>query len=266
MNFASQCLAVGLGFSSDETSISLGSAPCDNIGTYKWIPHTSQFRSCSSFRDYLQGNTEAKETGLYGTVVESHSSTVTCTPGDIVFTKDSNGNPYAHAAVVISGGTDRDNILVSAHTNNRDAVTMTWMCGSSRTCKIAHVSCYKTYSNCSGHTYSSIMAGSGTDSTCNNCGYSRLRISPATAAPFPKNSTKSISGVVSVNCYRIAVGITDPDGITIWKPYTSGIAYAYDYTFSKDGVYTIRISARDINDNIPGSTAKSVSYQVRVTP
>ena len=59
MNFASQCLAVGLGFSSDPTSISSGSAPCDSIGSNKWKPHNSAFLSCGNFRSYLTSNTSA---------------------------------------------------------------------------------------------------------------------------------------------------------------------------------------------------------------
>ena len=155
---------------------------------------------------------------------------------------------------------------MSAHNNDREEVTMSWMCGSAKTCMISHVTGYKTYSNCSGHTYTSMSSGNGTDSLCNNCGYSRLQISPTTFAPFSKNTTKTISATTSINCYRIAIGVTDPDGSTRWLPYSMGRSYINEsYTFTKAGLYTITVSARDINDSLSGSTAKSVVYQVRVT-
>lgn len=54
--------------------------------------------------------------------------------------------------------------------------------------------------------------------------------------------------------------------MTQWLPYSMGRSYIHEsYTFTQAGIYTITVSARDINDRFAGSTAKSVVYQVRVT-
>lgn len=81
-SFASQCLLAGLGFSMDATAISNKAAPADNVGSYTWAPYTSAFINCISFVTYLGNNTS--ETGLYGTVTTTTSSSVTVAVGTIV--------------------------------------------------------------------------------------------------------------------------------------------------------------------------------------
>ena len=266
MNFASQCLAAGLGFSSDSTSITNGTAPCDNVGNYKWKPKTSPFISCSSFRTYLSSNSDSGETGLLGTVETLTSKTHTYKAGDILHVDNGSGTPYAHAAVVTHTG-DKSTALVSAHNNDRHNVTISWMWNTSSDIKLCSITGYYTYSNCSGHTFTNPSGtNNGTDSTCNNCGYSRLRIDATTFAPLSKGATKTISANTSIKCYRIAVGITSPSGNITWLPYAmNSSSFSSSYTFSESGIYEIIVAARDMNDSITGNTGTSFTYQVRVT-
>lgn len=257
MNYASQCLAAGLGFTSD------GSALCDNIGSYIWKPNSSSFISCSSFRTYLSNNTS--ETGLFGTVTTTASANSTYKVGDIIHV-DGTGGPYTHAAIVTSAG-DKNTALVSAHNNNRIDVTVSFMWNASADIKVCSFTGFKTYSTCSGHTYTTISNSSdGLDSVCNKCGYSRLRILANTIPPISKGTTRTISASTTTRCYRIAVGITSPSGTTTWLPYAmSSSTFSGSYTFSESGLYTIVVAARDINDSLAGSIGTNVTYYVRVT-
>lgn len=265
MNFASQCLAVGLGFSSDSTSITNGNAPCDNVGTHTWIPKKSEFISCSSFANYLEDNTTAGETGLEGTVVERTSQTYTYKAGDILHVDNGKGTPFAHAAIVTRGGSAKT-ALVSAHNNDRHNVTIAFMWNTSDSIKLCRITGYYTYSDCAGHTYSNpSVSSNGTDSTCNKCGYSKLRIDADTFAPLTVGSTKTITASTSTRCYRIAVGITTPSKSTTWLPaQMNSSSFSSSYKFSEKGIYTVVVSARDLNDSLVGSYATSFTYQVRV--
>lgn len=265
MNFASQCLAAGLGFSSDSTSISDGNAPCDSVGSYEWIPKTSPFISCGSFRDYLNDNTDANETGLVGTVVERSSKTYTYKAGDVLHVDNGDGVPFAHAAIVTHGGSS-STARVSAHNNDRHNVTISFMWNTSSSIKLCRTTGYYTYSDCTGHTYTNpSVSSNGTDSTCNKCGYTKLHIDADTFAPLTSGSTETISASTSVRCYRIAVGVTAPNKTTTWLPaQMNSSTFSESYKFAEKGIYTIVVSARDMNDSLAGSYATSFTYQVRV--
>lgn len=267
MNFASQCLAVGLGLSCDSSSVSNASAPCDSVGQHTWKPKTSSFVSCNGFRSYLAANTAAEESGLRGTVVEQTSKTGNAVykPGDVILVDNGSGTPFRHAAVVTNGGV-ASKALVSAHNNNRHDVTVSWMWNKSKSIMLCRTDGYYTYSKCTGHTYTNLANGAdGTDATCNRCGYSRLRIDTEMLAPQTKGATATIAAKTNLKCYRIACAVTTPSGKTSWFPtVTNTSTISNPYKFNEVGIYTVQVSARDINDSISGSVSKSITYQVKV--
>ena len=267
MNFASQCLAVGLGFSCDSSSVSNASAPCDSVGQHTWKPKASSFVSCNGFRSYLAENTAAEESGLRGTVVEqtNKAGSTVYKPGDVILVDNGSGTPFRHAAVVTNGGV-ASKALVSAHNNNRHDVTVSWMWNKSKSIMLCRADGYYTYSKCAGHTYTNLANGAdGTDSICNRCGYSRLRIDTEMLAPLTKGATATITAKANLKCYRIACAVTTPSGKTSWFPaVTNTTTISNSYKFDEAGIYTIQVSARDINENLSGSVGKSITYQIKV--
>ena len=260
MNFASQCLWAGLGGSNDETAIDNYDKPMDNSGTYLWKKDVVYWTSCSNFRSYLSNNTS--ESGLYGSTAYDNFNSVTI--GTIIHGP---GNvPYGHACIVVNpGNLTRSTIEVSAHSSNQYHVSISYLFGTSSVA-VNTVTAYKTVSTCS-HSYSSISpASDGTDGTCNSCDYERLRIRVNALAPCSANTSKTISGLATINCYRMSASVTSPSGTVTWlgNAYNTS-SYSTTYTFPSAGLYKVTIYGRDLNTTYATSINRSCSYYVRVS-
>lgn len=126
---------------------------------------------------------------------------------------------------------------------------------------------FNVASSCSGHTYATYatsISPSGKGSVCTQCGYSNLTISGNLIAQIPVGTTKTISAIASMTCFRIAIGITPPTGMASWTQYTSVNQVSRSYTFSQTGLYTITISVRDISDSNSASNTAQHVFRVRV--
>ena len=113
--------------------------------------------------------------------------------------------------------------------------------------------------------YSSTSSGNCTDSICNNCRYCRMYVACNWINPVPVNSSATLSAPVSLNAYRIAMKVVAPIGTATWLNQASNSSnISNNYTFIQTGLYTITVSARDINDSLSGSVIRCGTYQVRV--
>lgn len=286
-NFASQCVWAGFGGDNTSSSISGAVIPMDNVGTNRWYANPTAtywaWTACSYFRNYISSSSSSSDTRVFADIydVAGNVNSFSGLPiypvemiGSVMHVYGSYG-AYDHAIVITNvTGNTRNDVYFCAHTSHRKNAKLSdfWPAQStdvdSGRIKVIVPTTSCEVVSCAGrssHTYSSISAGNGTDSICNNCGYCPMYVACNWINPVSVNSSATLSATVSLNAYRIAMKVVAPNGTTAWLNQASNSSsISNSYTFTQTGLYTITVTARDTNDSISGSITRSGTYQVRV--
>lgn len=291
INYVSQCIWAGLGGKNTLAAIKSKEKPMDNTGSYVWYggwrdenssgPSSQSWRSVPYFRTYIQSLNSGEE-GLmayYDGYDEPLSASALLFAnksrsirGAALIVSPSNTNLFGHAIILESASftsstTDEfifcGNSPMRKHTSSDDFPN--YMSGYA---ELVLPTFYRTVSNCTGHTYTPYdlsIAPSGSGAKCQKCDYSRLTVVADMWGPIAENSTITITAEASMECYRMAIAIKPPgeDSVNSWIEYLGVETVSRSYTFDETGLYTITISARDINSNTLATTAQHV-FTIRV--
>ncbi len=291
INFGSQCIWAGFQGSNDEDSIKNHAVPMDAGGTWQWYGREVDdkdvsyitWRSNKYFNRYMEGMNAsgASEAGILSRIIElpqvsgSGNGELEVEPfgllGSVMQVKGGSTD-YAHAIFVVGinptkARFTRNEVYFCSHTNNRrNACLGDWF----PTCKIRIFEpyWYREVSYCTqpSHTYSRMTAGTGSDATCNNCGYVRMIIDPYMIKPVTKGSRATIGGTANILCDTMKIVVKTPSGAERVMGITRNqrIFHLY-YTFQEKGLYEITVYATDKNSNVyADSVTRSVTYTVRV--
>lgn len=277
-NFASQCVWAGLGGSDEPSSIDNYKFPMDRTGSNEWYGDkrgnkSSSWATTDYFYEYLEASSRDK-TGIHmngftyelsaGKNFASIPNPLTLLPGSILHV---NGESrYGHAIVVTeASGTRFCDVKFCSNSPMRKAVKLSdcasFINGPIRV-MIPTGMTKNDICNHSSHSYAS--SSTGTSCYCVNCGACKLKATGKLSKPIRVGTTTAVQGSANVVCFRLAIGITDPNGKTTWKEFTKASSASRDYTFSQRGPYTIVFAARDVSTSEAHSMKVSHTYKVRV--
>lgn len=269
-NYVSQSLYAGLGGSNTPSKIQSGNPPMDTDGSYQWYwmydnERTPSWSAADAFLDYAiasMDGSNSNESGLRGRWVNipasANFSSANVTTyqllGSVLEVYLNGDYRPGHAILIVEANNlERKNIRFNGNTPMRKD----WPVGSDYPSERLALIIPTGMDVVGNHTHTYTNQGNWTGVLCNSCGYNRMRIT----APMPhwgmftSGTTWTVTGSVGFTCYRMAVGITDPSGKTTWVDYMNTGSVSRSYTFSQKGLYTIRISARNMPDS--GTTAAS---------
>ena len=278
-NFVSQCIWAGFGGSNDADSINNRLSPMDTVGSsglYKWHTGVDPWVCTDCFRTYLANSNAASETNG---MTSSYTSDAACEytssftgqnvaslPGSALYV-NKNSDGYGHVVLITDAtGLEFEEVQYCGNSPMRKAKKLS----DSYSGTVCLVKPYliregRTCSNGS-HVFS-VSNGTQT-SYCRYCGFVKLRVTPTMLRPVPVGSTQTLyasaSGAANTTCYRMAIRVTTPSGVTVWSTYTNTSSISHSYTFAARGLYTIEVVARDLDpDTSLSRTAKQV-YTIRV--
>lgn len=284
-NFVSQCVWAGFGGNDTASSINSLSYPMDTTGTNVWhcagngLSKSTSWAGTLSFHSFfVNSSKETTGTRMYGETYEI--------PIGGNFSSVTGGSSRLLGAVLQVQGKDKDgknvqyghSLLITAASGTSPSLIR--YCGNSpmrQSYRLDEESFYmadkmrvlvpygiKKTVNCSdaGHTYA--KSTTGTSCYCTQCGTSKLQAEGTMFLPVPAGTTKAIQGTTNVTCFRLAIGITAPDGTTKWKEFLSTKSASWSYTFSQKGLYTIQFAARDISDAERNSQKVTHVFKIRV--
>lgn len=289
INFGSQCIWAGLSGSNDGESIKTRAVPMDSSGSWQWYGREASdsdvsyitWRSNTYFNRYMEGvNTSGSgEAGVLCKIIElpavsdSGNGVLDVEPfgllGSVMQVKGGSTD-YAHAIFVVGinptkGTFTRNNVYFCSHTNNRrNACLGDWF----PNCKIRvfEPQVYREAAYCTqpSHTYSCVDSGS--DATCDACGYVRLFIDPYMIKPVTKGTRSTIGGTANIRCNVMKVTVKTPSGRTVVVGTTRNErTFRCSYTFQESGLYEIIVSGTDKSSSVyQDSVTRSVTYTVRV--
>lgn len=279
INFASQCVWAGLGGSNTSSTIDSYDLPMDNSGNGIWKANAANWITCSGFLNYIKNyGSSISETTLRATysTINSNASFSGFTSSELLgavllLTKSDANSPY-HALFVTSvNGTSRSDVYICGNSPMRKNISVTYGAyASDSICVITPQYLQIAFGNttclANGHTFPVAETAVGSYHTvCSVCQYKDLRVVAVQKKPILIGTTSTISGSSNYTCYRMAINITYPDGTSIWEEAYNTSTISYSYTFTKTGLYTITIYARDLNPDAEENTyAVSQTFTVRV--
>ena len=204
----------------------------------------------------------------YGIAAGSNFSSVpnaaTVLPGAILYVQGAAG-PYNHAVVITSAtGTGFANIQFCSNSPMRKAAVLSdsaYYLYRANPMRVLVPTTMVRSDSCV-HQYAS--SSTGTPCVCQLCGFNRLFPVPVMKKPLAVGTTSLLKGTTNVQCYRLAIGVTQPNGVTTWKEFSSTNIALWSYTFSQTGLYTIQFAARDIAPSEPGSINVTKVFTIRV--
>ena len=297
-NFASQLAWAGLGGSNTEDAVDNKQIPMDKAAWYGSgdMAASGSWVSCSNFRTYTGNIRNSTESGLVTTFNQLDSKKApsqlanysSILPGSILHVYnpggDVNKRDMGHAiyCTKVTGST-WSNVYYVANSNSaynaRVGDQPTWVGPTAvkEHVGVTHIVSYRdkfTTDSCSSHIYDN-----SNDATCSKCGYNRMILfqnNPVNHMNISPNTTKTIGGKVGItsntstgsssnlNCYRLALGVTDPSGHTEWYGKSNSYFINQSINFNQEGIWTIQFSARDQDDSLSDSTAKTYTFKIRV--
>ena len=143
-NFASQCIWYGLGGTDDYAHIHNKYWPMKSSGSYPWYAnessHSSSWTVCDYFADLISNVSSSRE-GPHGTIYSGISK---ARSGDIIQFDEEGDGEYEHSFVVVAvtgtyGSRTSSNIVVCAHTRNRNNYNLSQCYVSSYTYRTIHI-------------------------------------------------------------------------------------------------------------------------------
>lgn len=279
-NYASQCLWFGLGGSNSSDAVYTATPPMDYGSNHPWYwqkqgnrysPSWTGVKEFLDYFDYSSSKEGEGETGLRGRLfyINAGANFANITTNDLfgsvleVF--DQYGSAPDHAVVIAEATKlDREHVKFNANSPMRKHRVLSTEFPDRRLALIIP-SRMDVIGSCT-HSYTN--SGNWSGAICNSCGYNRMRISSTIpdSGVYANGTTVTFSGSAGFTCYRMAMGITTPSGSTSWTERTNTSSISRSYTFSQTGLYTIRISARNMPDttSYPQSTAITYVFTVRV--
>ena len=124
---------------------------------------------------------------------------------------------------------------------------------------------FRTISNCSGHMwqmYNDEDCPNGYGSKCMNCGCINLEVAGNMMVNFPAGNTKTIIADANKLCYRMAIGIRYENEANTWFESLNTGLMSCSYKFDRVGLYTITISARDIDPDCADGADSVVAQHI----
>lgn len=280
-NYVSQCLWFGLGGSNTSSALGNSNPPMDSVGGdgYKWYwkkegSYTGTWTAADAFLRYANNSFDSNasgQTGMRGRVKDvpsgSNFSNITANDlyGSVLEIYDGADSEPSHAVIIAeASGLDRADVKFNGNSPMRKHKQLSSEFPSAHLSLIIP-SRMDVIGSCT-HSYTN--SGNWSGAICNSCGYNRMRISSTIpdSGVYANGTTVTFSGSAGFTCYRMAMGITTPSGSTSWTERTNTSSISRSYTFSQTGLYTIRISARNMPDtaSYPQSTAITYVFTVRV--
>ena len=273
-NFVSQCIWAGFGGSDDATGIKGLLEPMDCDGPNVWYgggssePHSSSWTAPSAFNTYIENSKNGTGARVQATTIGTFNTTLNLASiqvGDEIIV-----NNGGHAIFIVDvTGASYDNIYYCAHTADKKRAKLGDYVSDPRGKIIRPQKFYFSDQTADGgnHTYSSVPGQYGFDSTCNTCGYCRLRLETIACNPIPVGTTLPLTCYASHTAYRMAtkVEFASTGEYTWLGEETLTSIYKRDYTFNKVGLYYVTFCARDRNPDYYGSAnTKQVSYTIAI--
>lgn len=277
-NFASQCMWAGFYGSNDTDSITNGRLPMDSKGSINWYCQSNSIRNgnwcyANMLCDYPEAvaNAGSGESGIIADVYKRVSGGQMSIPnigsnlnGAVfcVTTSTTNG----HAIVINNASSNSlNNIYFCAHTQAVNNMPLSASVGYalSKIDTIIVPQSFRVVSNCSGHVYSSVA--NGHDSICNNCGYSRLRLSYSWATGTVGQSKILTSTVSSFNnCYKISAVVKNSLGTVVHTIPTvnNTTSITGNYTFTAAGIYDVEVTVYDTSST---TTPQKFTYSIKIS-
>lgn len=282
-NFVSQCLWAGFGGSNTQAAISGREFPMDTIGagSYYWATTSSNsstaWAGTISIKNYLAAVNNGNPTnGLITNFVstsansytgsfEAYTGSTSNLVGSIVYVPGSE-NEFGHA-IIITDATSKSfsdiyycaNSSMAKNKRLSDSYSNTTVC-----LVVPSVMRDGTPCTASAHNFSNTSGVAC--NRCRYCGYVNLKVTADMLRPIAQNSTATVSGSASRTCYRIALCITTPSGVSTWLESLNTVSISRSYTFTEKGLYTVQIVCRNLNssDYPDDSVTAEQTFTIRV--
>ncbi len=267
-NFASQCIWAGFNGNNDPDAINKLLRPMDGDNPQWYCDgkgnKSSSWATPSFFDEYTNDTGNGVRIDATKSKDNADLYTSSLQLGDEVIV-----NNGGHAIIIVDF--DKTDAYFSAHSGNvRRGRLKDYNFNKGKIIRPTKYVYSKRYSDGGNHIFSqNIPAAYGVDASCNNtgCTHNRMQVSGMYQEPMPEKL--SISMPIQLNCslipYRIAIGITDPNGKATWYEELNVASKTVYYQFKEKGLYTITLSARDKNpDKYSDSISTTVKYTIRV--
>lgn len=267
-NFVSQCLWAGFGGSNSSAAINARKFPMDATGGYEynWANGLDgAWKATTPMRNYYTNSNKSTETtGMitnyngkgsneYTGSFSNYSGNAASMKGAALYVnKDADGD-YGHVLLISEAkGKTFDEVYFSGNSPMRKYKKLSTEY-SGTMCMMIPIA-MKDGRGCT-HNFTS---SSGISlNYCRLCHYNRLKVTGNLQKPIAQNTTTNVGGSANMKCFRMALCITTPNGVSTWTERLNTAAIGVDYTFREKGIYTIQAVARDQNPD-----AYSTDYSV----
>lgn len=268
-NFVSQCLFAGFGGNNDSSTISSPQYP-QHVSSTGWYyrnsgVYSSSWVAADDFKSYTDGITSNSDAGMVcvkktidtDETFSDHNLTTSALIGAVLIVKN-----QSHAVIITDAtGLTYDKVKFCANSIMRQGFLL------QDTDYIQYVMYYIKPSymiedqSCGSYSSHNFITGC---CRCTRCSYTTLTVWGNMTKPIPVNTTRSVTGTANIQCFRMAIGITDPSGNTTWHEALSTDVILKTYTFSQRGLYKITVAARDLNPEDPMTSQDTHIFTIRV--
>lgn len=293
MNFVSQCIYAGLGGNDLATEIATAPYPMDvpdstsnrdgwyyaNAANYNWtwtcadgfkyyafgINSNSSYGLTSSKAILPAGSTSFTDAQMQSGSLKSSEPTVYDLPGaalSINWTDSKTGEQCWHAVIIWKATSLAfTGVQICENSPMRKGITLSDSGYANKT--IYYIKPFKMVEDTScgsrsAHTFVDGYLG------CTHCDYTKLEVWGSVYNPLPVNTTLTLTGTANATCYRMAIGIAYENEAAVWTNYYNVSSFSKTYTFTRAGLYTITIAARDVTDVDQLTSADTHVYKIRI--
>lgn len=288
MNFVSQCIFAGLGGNDLSSDISNSAFPMD-VRSAGWYyssvsDYTIPWTCADYFKYYTFGINSSSTVGLRTTKavipagstsfssaviqtgsVSTSALTASVLPGAALILNwtDSEGDSRWHAVMVWKATSlSFNDVLLCENSPMRKGLSLNESGYSNMT--IYYIKPHSMAEDLSCGSYSSHNYVDGYLG-CTRCNYTKLEVwGGPTTNPIPVNTTLTLTGTANATCYRMAIGIAYENESASWTHYYGVSSFSKSYTFTRTGLYTITVAARDVTDVDQLSSGDAHVFKIRV--
>ncbi len=279
--FVSQCLWAGFGGSNSSSAINGKNFPMDTTGSGDYIWYSTAGDASSTWkctdpmrRYYKNSNLASQTTGMitnyvsdanneYTGSLSKYTGTLASLAGAPLYV-NKNSEGYGHVVLIVEAkGKTFNKIYYCGNSPMRKYKLLSDSYGSSSTVCLVIPSAMKAGRACTNGTFHVFASVSGKATNfCKYCGFKRLRVTGNLMGPVAQNKTVTVGGSANRSCYRMALCIKTPSGVSKWLEVLNTSSISRSYTFTEKGYYTIQVVARDLN---PDTTTQSVTAEQTFT-